>query len=71
MFERYTEAARRTLFFVRCEASQFGSTAIEPEHLLRGLLREPSGIASILERSGVRTTRPDVRRRGVRRDASS
>ena len=40
MFERYTERARRVIFFARYEASQFGSVAIEPEHLLFGVLRE-------------------------------
>ncbi len=40
MFERYTEKARRVIFFARYEASQFGATAIEPEHLLLGLMRE-------------------------------
>lgn len=40
MFERYTEKARRTIFFARCEASEFGSPQIEAEHLLLGLLHE-------------------------------
>jgi ATP-dependent Clp protease ATP-binding subunit ClpC len=40
MFERYTEGARRTIFFSRYEAAQFGSPFIESEHLLLGLLRE-------------------------------
>ena len=40
MFERYTELARRTIFFARYEASQFGAPYIETEHLLLGLLRE-------------------------------
>jgi ATP-dependent Clp protease ATP-binding subunit ClpC len=40
MFERYTEKARRVIFFARYEASQFGSPTIETEHLLLGLLRE-------------------------------
>ena len=40
MFERYTEKARRAIFFARYEASQFGSPVIETEHLLLGLLRE-------------------------------
>jgi acetyltransferase-like isoleucine patch superfamily enzyme len=39
MFERYTEKARRVIFFARYEASQFGSPYIETEHLLLGLLR--------------------------------
>ncbi len=40
MFERYTETARRVIFFARYEASQFGAEAIEPEHLLLGVSRE-------------------------------
>src|SRR5579864_5267208 len=40
MFERYTEKARRVIFFARYEASQFGSPYIETEHILLGLLRE-------------------------------
>ena len=40
MFERYTEKARRAIFFARYEASVFGSPFIETEHLLLGLLRE-------------------------------
>src|SRR5688572_30620571 len=44
MFERYTDPAKRVLFFARYEASEFGSLSIEPEHLLLGLLREPAGL---------------------------
>lgn len=44
MFERYTEKARRIIFFARYEASQFGSPYIETEHLLLGLLREDKGL---------------------------
>jgi len=40
MFERYTEKARRSIFFARYEASTFGSPEIGTEHLLLGLLRE-------------------------------
>ena len=40
MFERYTEKARRVVFFARYEASTFGSSYIESEHLLLGLMRE-------------------------------
>jgi len=40
MFERYTEKARRVIFFARYEASQYGSPYIDTEHLLLGLLRE-------------------------------
>jgi hypothetical protein len=44
MFERYTEKARRSVFFARYEASQFGSPYIETEHLLLGLLREDKSL---------------------------
>jgi ATP-dependent Clp protease ATP-binding subunit ClpC len=40
MFEKYTEKARRVIFFARYEASQFGAQAIDAEHILLGLLRE-------------------------------
>jgi ATP-dependent Clp protease ATP-binding subunit ClpC len=46
MFERYTEKARRVIFFGRYEASQFGSPYIETEHLLLGLLREDKALTS-------------------------
>jgi hypothetical protein len=46
MFERYTEKARRTIFFARYEASQFGGSFIETEHLLLGLLREDKDLAN-------------------------
>lgn len=53
MFERYTEKSRRTTFFTRYEASQFGAQAIEPEHLLLGLLREDRSLAAQLLMSRV------------------
>lgn len=40
MFERYSEIARRSVFFARYEASMSGSPHIETEHMLLGLLRE-------------------------------
>jgi uncharacterized protein (TIGR02246 family) len=40
VFERYTERARRAVFFARYEACQTGSPTIESEHLLLGVLRE-------------------------------
>ncbi len=46
MFERYTEKARRVIFFARYEATQYGSPYIETEHLLLGLLREDKALAS-------------------------
>jgi ATP-dependent Clp protease ATP-binding subunit ClpC len=40
MFERYTDEARRVIFFARYEASLLGSPTLETEHLWLGLLRE-------------------------------
>ncbi len=44
MFEKYTEKARRVVFFARYEASQLGSKAIETQHVLLGLLREDKAL---------------------------
>ena len=61
MFERYTERARRVIFFARYEASQFGSTAIESEHVLLGLVQEDRNIIdrflNIIDRSFTRPYR--------------
>jgi len=51
MFERYTEKARRVIFFARYEASQFGSPFIETEQLLLGLLREDKALTNRFVRS--------------------
>jgi ATP-dependent Clp protease ATP-binding subunit ClpC len=51
MFERYTEKARRVIFFARYEASQFGSPYIETEHLLLGLMREDKALTNRFLRS--------------------
>jgi ATP-dependent Clp protease ATP-binding subunit ClpC len=40
MFERYTEEARRVIFFARYEASLLGSPVLETEHLWLALLRQ-------------------------------
>src|SRR5260370_30730315 len=40
MFERYTDKARRVVFFSRYEASNLGDVEIKPIHLLLGLLQE-------------------------------
>ena len=53
MFEKYTERARRVIFFARYEVSEFGSKAIEPEHLLLGLLREGQAALTRLLPAGV------------------
>jgi ATP-dependent Clp protease ATP-binding subunit ClpC len=40
MFQRFDEKARRVIFFSRYEASNYGSPAIETEHLLLAIIRE-------------------------------
>ena len=44
MFERFTESARRALFFARYEASEQGSATIGTEHMLLGLTRQPQDV---------------------------
>ena len=74
MFDRFSEQARRVLFFARYEASELGSIDIDTEHLLLGLIREGKGLTNrlfvdagiapddirdeVLRRVGVRTKIP-------------
>jgi len=60
MFERYTEKARRTIFFARYEASKFGSTCIEPEHILLGLLNDSFLTGHVLQGVSVQSIREEV-----------
>jgi hypothetical protein len=48
MFERYTQGARRVIFFARQEAMHYGSLYIESEHLLLGILHENKTLATRL-----------------------
>ena len=69
MFERYTEKARRVIFFARYEASQFGSSYIETEHLLLGLFREDKGLANQFLASHAKLE--DIRRSITQRSQTS
>jgi uncharacterized protein (TIGR02246 family) len=62
MFERYTEKARRAIFFARYEASQYGSKTIETEHLLLGLFREDHTLARkfLTEKGGGQSLRDEI-----------
>jgi uncharacterized protein (TIGR02246 family) len=62
MFERYTEKARRVIFFARYEASQYGSPYIETEHLLLGLFREDHPLARKLlnNKGGAQALRDEI-----------
>src|SRR5215813_15565604 len=68
MFERYTEKARRVIFFARYEASQYGSSYIETEHLLLGLWREDHTVRACLKDTEIDSAiRAEVERWIVRR----
>ncbi len=74
MFERYTERARRVIFFARYEASQLGSSSIETEHLLLGLIREGKGLTSRLFSKGhlsIEAIRKEVEGRAAYREKVS
>lgn len=40
MFDTFSEKARRAIFFAQYEAKTLGASAIEPDHILLGLLKE-------------------------------
>lgn len=52
MFERYTEKARRVVFFARYEASQHGVAWIDTPCLLLGILREGKDVMARLLPAG-------------------
>jgi ATP-dependent Clp protease ATP-binding subunit ClpA len=45
MWQRFTERARRVVFFAQEEATQLGQKAVGDEHLLLGLIREDDTLA--------------------------
>src|SRR5580704_517136 len=65
MFERYTQKARRVMFFARYEASQYGSPYIESEYLLLGVLRED--LALVTRFLGPNSVAADIRAEVERR----
>lgn len=57
MYERYTERARQVIFFSQQEAVSAGSSYIEPEHVLLGIMRccEPE-LNAILKLNALEST---------------
>src|ERR1051325_699906 len=54
MWQRFTERARRVVFFAQEEAGRLGENYVSTEHLLLGLVRENDSVAArILDRIGV------------------
>lgn len=69
MFERYNESARRVLFFSRYEVGQLGGVDIGTEHLLLGLMREPTGVVGrILAPLPLDAIRTDIKSRSTFRE---
>ena len=72
MFERYTERARRVIFFARYEASNLGRMTIETEHLLLGLLREDQNLTIFLRNhSSIESIRKEIEGRTTIREKVS
>lgn len=74
MFERYTEKARRVVFFARYEAGQFGASSIDAEHLLLGLMREDKALANrffLKAHLTLDSVRRDIEARTVRRERTT
>jgi ATP-dependent Clp protease ATP-binding subunit ClpC len=62
MFERYSQKARRVIFFARYEASEFGSPALDAEHLLLGILHESQDLLhSVAGQHAIESIREQIR----------
>src|SRR5881628_1491668 len=74
MWQRFTERARRVVFFAQEEAGRLGENYVGTEHLLLGLVRENDSVAArILERLGVPLgrIRSDIERQVTRGHGNS
>ena len=55
MWQRFTERARKAVFYAQEEAGKWGANFVGPEHLLLGLIREDDNLAGrILDQLGVK-----------------
>lgn len=58
MWQRFTERARKVVFYAQEEAQKFGEGYVSTEHLLLGLVRESDSVAArVLEKLNVSLTR--------------
>jgi ATP-dependent Clp protease ATP-binding subunit ClpC len=58
MWQRFTERARKVVFYAQEEAQKFGEGYVSTEHLLLGLVREADSVAArVLEKLGVSLNR--------------
>ena len=53
MWQRFTERARKAVFYAQEEAGRLGENYVSTEHLLLGLVRDGDGVAArVLEGLG-------------------
>ncbi len=58
MWQRFTERARKVVFYAQEEAQKFGEGYVSTEHLLLGLVRESDSVAArVLEKLGISLSR--------------
>ncbi len=58
LWQRFTERARKVVFYAQEEAQKFGEGYVSTEHLLLGLVRESDSVAArVLEKLGVSLSR--------------
>jgi ATP-dependent Clp protease ATP-binding subunit ClpC len=58
VWQRFTERARRVVYFAQEEAARLGETFVSTEHLLLGLVREKDSVACrLLDKMGVSLSR--------------
>lgn len=72
MWQRFTERARKVIFYAQEEAQRLGENQVSTEHLLLGLVRETDSVAArILDRLGIslQRVRQEVERFAHRGDS--
>lgn len=58
MWQRFTQRARKAVFYASEEACRYGNAYASTEHLLLGLIREPDSLAArVLGKSGLSSDR--------------
>src|SRR5579872_1167053 len=70
MWQRFTEPARKAIFYAQEEAGRLGENYVSTEHLLLGLLRENNVAVWTLDRLGVtiKRIRSEIERQVMRGD---
>src|SRR5579875_1111943 len=72
MWQRFTERARKVVFYAQEEAGNLGENYVSTEHLLLGLVRENDSVAvRILDRMGIELgrIRSEIERQVARSDS--